>query len=181
MQILVSGETTAGQAFQFGLDVEVTNPDDVGEVTHSVGSIMQRAYQDNAYIEVIDIQYLVRRQFISCPKCGTPTPLGAGTTRCASKICGIDFRSKDWAPHVQKGSVINMIIPEQRSLSGGTVNQARVNPRAIAVWDVVRMDSRAYKTWCEVAKSAEEAETRIRAREAGIELAGEVGDAMGGV
>ena len=169
--ILVSGETMVGQAFQFGIEADVANPENHDELSKKAADVMHRAIRDGEYLEVADIQYMVRRQFLNCPKCGTPSPVGPGMNKCAAKTCGIDFTSAEWAPVINKGNIIQLVLPEQRSLTDGTVNRAKVNPNAIAVWDVVQPEGQAYKMWLEVAKSAEEVEMRRRAKAAGIEIA----------
>lgn len=147
---LVLAEMASGAPALFGVPIQTVSYE---RGLYELQRIMD---QDSGrrFIEVTNLQTLIRINLIKCPSCGNIVP--ANVPACPQ--CHMNMQSAEMQEAIRSGKtrVIQNIQYQLRALSDGTEDTWRIRPEHIMLYDLVPPDSPAYKKWVEATTEAEE-------------------------
>lgn len=159
---LLLADLVNGNTILFGLTVEAK---DYPEGIRKVAKIMA-ANDGKTSVLIENPQIFIKKQFIVCPACQGIVP--AAATVCPG--CNQDMRSPTVLQALKEGNarVITKIEQELRAEMEGSMDEFRLRPEHVVLYDFIPETSLNYKLWMKVSG---EAKARMAAKNSGSNIA----------
>jgi len=144
MTCLLLADLVNGNTLLFGLTVDAK---DYPEGIRKVAKIMA-ANDGKTSVLIESPQIFIKKQFIVCPACQGVVP--AAATKCPG--CAQDMRSPAVLQALKEGNarVITKIEQELRAEMEGSMNEFRLRPEHVVLYDFIPESSLNYKMWFKV-------------------------------